>query len=358
MQSVMQSDWQAFLAHNGAEFEDNRLTHFGNPDRELRMALGGNIICDLSHYALLAISGADAADFLQSQFINDIRSLDENTSHLNGYCNPKGRMIAGFRVFKRDDTIYLRLDRALGQAVVRRLHQYKMRSKVEIRDVSGNFVRLGFSGKTAADRLSEILDTPDIAVNGAIKGGRRYGNLTAIRVPGITPSYELYSDEAHIQDIWTRLNVDSAPVGPQPWRLIEVLAGIPHLGTETTEQFVPQMLNYQSIGGLSFEKGCYPGQEIVARMHYLGRLKKRMYLARVKTDAPPRPNQPLYGGKAAASKTGAIVNAERHPDGGYAVLAVIQISDAESAPVHLGDAKGPRLEITALPYPVELEKSD
>ena len=347
----MQTDWQAFLAHKGAEFKDNRLIHFGNPERELRMVLGGNIICDLSHYALLAISGADNHGFLHSQFINDIQSLDKNHSQLNGYCNPKGRLITNFRVFKREETIYLRFPVEMTETMTGRLNIYKMRNQVNIEDVSNSFVRIGFSGKTADKKLAEVLDTVPIEHNEA----HYCNNLTVIRVPGVTPSYELYSDEASIQDIWTQLDVDSAPVGTKPWRLIEILAGMPHIMPSSSEKFVPQMLNYQAIDGLSFKKGCYPGQEIVARMHYLGKLKKRMYLTRIKCDSCPQINQDLYSSKKDTSnKTGNIVNAERHPDGDYAALAVIQINDAESTDIYLGHSNGPKLEIAELPYKIEL----
>jgi len=145
----MQTDWQSFLAHRGAEFEDGLVAHYGSPARELAVSLTGNILCDLSHYALLAISGDDAVSFLHSQFINDIQALDVNHSHLNGYCNPKGRLITNFRVFRRDGHWYLRLPRALTGALTKRLSMYVMRSKVNIEDGSDHFVRIGYSGPSA-----------------------------------------------------------------------------------------------------------------------------------------------------------------------------------------------------------------
>ena len=350
----MQTDWQTFLARSGAEFKDNRLVHFGNPERELRVVLGGDILCDLSNYAVLAVSGADNSRFLHSQFINDVQSLDKNHSQLNGYCNPKGRLIANFRVFKREETIYLRLPEEMVEAVIKKLNIYKLRSQVSIKNVSGSFIRIGFSGKTADKKLAERLDTIPERVNEV----HHHNNLTVIRVPGITPSYELYSDEADIQAIWTELDVNSAPVRTEAWKLIEILAGMPHITVPTSEKFVPQMLNYQAIDGLSLQKGCYPGQEIVARMHYLGKLKKRMYLTRIKSDHPPTANQELYSNRQGTGSrtTGNIINAERHPDGDYAALAVIQIEDAQSTDIYLGGTDGPKLEIAELPYTIELSK--
>ena len=349
----MQSDWHAFLENRGAEFKGDIVEHYGNAAQELSVVLTGNVISDLSHYGILAIGGDDARSFLQTQFVNDISQLDEAHSHLNGYCNPKGRLIANFRVFWRGDTVYLRFPLELLETVANKLNMYKMRSKVTVEDHSDSMVRIGYSGGGADKALMEILGTvpekPDDVIN--------IDNLTVIRIPGITPSYELYSDTGEIRDIWTRLDVHSAPVGVSAWQLIEILTGMPHITEASTEQYVPQMINYQAIGGLSFTKGCYPGQEIVARMHYLGKLKKRMYLARVKCDEPPEVQQELVSSKSSSgSNAGHILNAAFHPDGYYAVLAVIQISDAESETIHLGSIKGPALELQELPYPVELKK--
>ena len=349
----MQIDWQSFLENRGAELERDIISHYGNPIQELSVVLTGNVISDLSHYGLLAISGEDCRTFLQTQFVNDISSLDEAHSHLNGYCNPKGRLIANFRVFWRGDTLYLRFPLELVEAVQSKLNMYKMRSKVTIEDHSDSMVRIGYSGATADKTLAQIVtDMPENPGDVC-----HLDNLTVIRIPGLTPSYELYSDAGVMMDIWTRLDVHSAPVGVSAWQLIEILAGMPHITEATTEQYVPQMINYQSIGGLSFTKGCYPGQEIVARMHYLGKLKKRMYLARVKSDDPPAIQQELLSSKSsAASKSGNVLNAALHPDGYYAVLAVIQISDAESEQIHLGTIDGPTLELQELPYPVEFKQ--
>jgi folate-binding protein YgfZ len=353
MELSMQSDWRAFLENRGAEFKGNIVEHYGNAARELSVVLTGNVICDLSHYGILAITGDDIKTFLQSQFVNDINDLDEHHSHLNGYCNPKGRLLANFRVFWRRDAIYLRFPAELVEPVQARLNMYKMRSKVTIEDHSDSMVRIGYSGKSADEELAEIFtEVPEQPGDVC-----HIDNLTIIRIPGTTPSYELYSDTGVITEIWTKLDVYSAPVGCPAWQLIEVMAGMPHITEESSEEYVPQMINYQAIGGLSFTKGCYPGQEIVARMHYLGKLKKRMYLAKVKSDEQPSVQQELVSSKSSSgSKAGNILNSALHPDGYYMVLAVIQISDAESEDIHLDSIDGPKLELQELPYPVELKQ--
>ena len=349
----MQSDWHDFLHNRGAEFNNGIVEHYGNPAQELSVVLTGNVICDLSHYGLLAISGEDTTSFLQTQLINDVTQLEASSSQLNGYCNPKGRLIANFRVFWRGETLYLRFPADMLEEVTKVLNKYKLRSKLTLEDHSDSMVRIGYSGATADKTLSGILAQlpaqPDEVIN--------IDNLTVIKVPGITPSYELYGDTGVIMDIWTKLDVHGAPVGMSAWQLIEILAGMPHITAESSEEYVPQMVNYQAINGLSFTKGCYPGQEIVARMHYLGKLKKRMYLARVRSDDVPYVQQELVSANSrSGSKTGNILNAAPHPDGDYAVLAVIQISDAENEKIHLGSVDGPALELQSLPYKVELKQ--
>ena len=349
----MQSDWHDFLDNRGAEFNNGIVEHYGNPAQELSVVLTGNVICDLSHYGLLAISGDDTTSFLQTQFINDVSKLEVSSSQLNGYCNPKGRLIANFRVFWRHDTLYLRFPLDLLEEVSKVLNKYKLRSKVTLEDHSDSMVRIGYSGATADKTLATILPQLPEAADDVIQ----IDNLTVIKIPGITPSYELYGDTGIITDIWTKLDVHGAPVGMSAWQLIEILAGMPHITDESSEEYVPQMVNYQAINGLSFTKGCYPGQEIVARMHYLGKLKKRMYLARVRSDTAPYVQQELVSGTSkGSSKTGNILNTAPHPDGDYAVLAVIQISDAESEKIYLESKDGPVLEILDLPYKVELKQ--
>lgn len=349
----MQVDWQAFLEHRGAELDSGLVKSYGNPTRELAVVLSGDVLSDLSHFGLLAVKGDDAKNFLHSQFINDVNKLESDHSQLNGYCNPKGRLIANFRLFMRGDTLYLRFPYELMETVQKKLEMFKLRSKVTLEDHSDDMVRIGFSGRTADKQLAELVDTLPASVNEVV----HQDNLTIIRIPGITPSYELYADDATIRDIWTRLDVHGAPVGYEAWQLLEILAGMPHITEDTTEEYVPQMVNYQAIEGLSFTKGCYPGQEIVARMHYLGKLKKRMYLARVRSNELPTLQQECFSSQSSEGRViGNVVNVAKHPDGDYAVLVVLQIKEAEGETIHLGSKTGPELAIQALPYPVELKK--
>ena len=147
-----------------------------------------------------------------------------------------------------------------------------------------------------------------------------------------------------------KLVAELKPVGTPCWEWLDIRAGIPWITAATQEQFIPQMANLELIGGVNFKKGCYPGQEIVARTQYLGKVKRRMFLANVNAAALPIAGDPLFSTDPAAQESGMIVNAQSAPDGGYDVLAVLQTSSVEAGAVHLKAPDGPPLQFLALPY--------
>jgi hypothetical protein len=350
----MKAEWKAFLANAGAEFDtDGKVLDFGNPEQERQVALTGNVFADLSHYSLVAVHGEDAREFLQGQFSNDLRRIDAGHSLLNAYCSPKGRMLANFRVFQHGDTLYLRMPSAMVEATVKRLRMYVLRSRVTFEDTVDTFVVLGLSGP---DAESELARASGLTPPAGIDAVTRNDHTVIIRVPGIHPRYEVYAGFDGASRIWNALNVNCAPIGASAWNLLEVHAGLPTIYPETAEAFVPQMANMQLLDGVSFKKGCYPGQEVVARMQYLGKLKRRMYLARVQ-GSEPLVGQDLFDARGDEQSVGKVVDAEPHPDGGHSLLAVLQIASAELGDVRLGARDGPALSFQALPYPFPAEES-
>jgi len=345
----MKNLWRNFLGDDaGAEFADDIAVHYGNPERELEIAITGLVFADLGHLGVISIHGKDAADFLQGQFSNDVRQVDEGHSQLSAYCTPKGRILGLFRLFKRGDTYYLRLPLDTLDAVLERLRRYVLRAEVTLEDATNNFIRIGVTGKEAAEELSAVIDNLPEQEGMAIQTQ----DLAVLRVPGVHPRFEVYalSYEA-ARNLWDTLNVRGAPVGHAAWQLTEILTGLPTVYASTTEQFIPQMLNLQLIDGVNFRKGCYPGQEIVARTQYLGALKRRMYAGRIAVDIPPSPGDALYTPEDSVQAAGQLVDAQPHPDGGYAALAVLQISAAAAGDLHLGSSDGPAFTLEALPYP-------
>ena len=344
----MKNLWKNFLGDDaGAEFADDIAIHFGNPERELEIAVTGLVFADLGHLGVISVHGKDAADFLQGQFSNDVREVDEGHSQLSAYCTPKGRILGLFRLFRRGDTYYLRLPLDTLDAVLDRLRRYVLRAEVTLEDATDNFIRIGVSGKEAAEEMSAVIDRLPEQAGTAL----RTEDFSVLRVPGVHPRFEVYAlsyDAA--RRLWDTLNVRGAPVGLAAWQLTEIQAGLPNVYASTAELFIPQMINLQLIDGVNFRKGCYPGQEIVARTQYLGALKRRMYAGHIAADTPPSPGDALYSADDSTQAAGQLVDAQPHPDGGYAALAVIQTSAAEADALHLGSSDGPAFTREALPY--------
>lgn len=343
-------DWMAFLNRMGAMHENHQGLHFGNPERELRSALDGDIVCDLSHLGLIAARGPDAEAFLQGQFSNDIYQVTPQHSQLSAYCNPKGRMLATFRLFQRDNSYYLRMPRGKVEPLLKRLRLYLLRARVTLQDASDEWVRIGLAGPHMEALLQDILGALPIQADdvSTIRG------MTVIRLPGIEPRFEIHGELKDLSDLWITLASRVTPVGQEAWRLLDILAGIPTLYPETTEAFIPQMTNMQLINGVSFKKGCYTGQEVVARTHYLGKLKRRMYRAHLDSAVSPKPGDELFSPEIGESQSaGQIVDACPHPNGGYEVLAVVLIDCAEGGTVLLGGENGAALVFKPLPYRFE-----
>jgi len=346
----MKTDWKAFLTDAGAEYQADKLLHFGNPEQEREVALSGLVFSDLDYLGVIALHGADAGSFLQAQLSNDIASCGENSSQLNAYCTPKGRILGLMRIFRHGDTCYLRLPADSLEKVLQRLRMFVLRADVTLEDVSENFYIIGVSGADAADEISDVAGEAPVEDNQVLHTER----LSIIRVPGLAPRFEIYASSLKsARACWDSLNVHGAPVGSQAWRLLEIQAGMPNIFAATAELFVPQMVNLQLVDGVSFKKGCYPGQEIVARMQYLGTLKRRMYLGHIDQDETVSPGDELYQAEGDEQVIGRIVDAQPHPNGGQLALAVLQIKSAGSGDVRLGSVAGPLFVQQALPYSFE-----
>ncbi|MCP4408428.1 MAG: folate-binding protein YgfZ [Gammaproteobacteria bacterium] len=347
----MISDWQTFLAHRGAHISNNRITHFGEPERERKAVIHGRILCDLSHIGLIGLNGEEAAQFMQSQFSNDTMQVSETRSQLNAYCNPKGRMLADFRTFKRADDYFLSLPMEILEATLQRLRMYVLRTKVKLADGSDDLVRIGYHGPGAKEQLQTLVDHTPQQVDDCTTSAE----LTIILVPGPAPRYEIYGSLDAVKPLWERLAADATLTGASSWSLLNILAGIPTVLAQTREAFIPQMANMDLIGAINFKKGCYPGQEIVARMHYLGKLKRRMYRIHIDGATPPLPGEDIFIKEADKTQpAGKIVDAQLHPDGGSNGLAVLQISTARRKDIQLQTREGARTTIGQLPYALDI----
>ncbi|HEU4708732.1 MAG TPA: folate-binding protein [Methylophilaceae bacterium] len=336
------NQWHTFLASQGAVISDNAVLGFGNKEAELSATANGAILADLSHLSLLQLSGEDAVSFLQGQVTNDVKQLNGSNSQFAGYCNPKGRLLALFLAYAHDSKLYLQLDGRLAEAIAKRLRMYVLRSKVVIEDISASTVRLGVAGTNAEQALAGLfagIPQRPLAMS-------QSGNGLLIRLPGELPRFEIICAVSQAEKLWSELQKSLKPVGTSNWEWLEIQAGIPNVVPRTQEEFVPQMINLDALDGINYKKGCYTGQEIVARTHYLGKVKRRTQLAHVSGSNQPQPGEDvlLEGNDEAVGK---IVRSAPSPAGGFDVLAELRLESMEAGRLI---CNGGPLALSHLPY--------
>lgn len=306
----------------------------------------GTLVAELAQFGLLHFSGDDAQTFLQGQLSCDVAALAPGQALYGSYNSPKGRMLASFLLWRDDTGFMMQLPRTLCEAIRKRLTMYILRSKVKARDATGDFCLFGVAGANAPELLQPLFPAiPAVPLMMTMGEQASLLRLDEARFQVIAAAERA----AAIRDT---LAAGALFVDEAAWDLMNIRAGIPFITRATQDQFVPQMANLDLIGGVSFTKGCYPGQEIVARMHYLGRLKQRMYLANVASDAVPQPGDKLYSASAGGQSTGMVMTAAPAPGGGYDMLAVLQIANFEEGDARLAAPDGPRLKFLALPYKI------
>jgi folate-binding protein YgfZ len=342
----MNPNWREFLSAQGASCANDQVRDFGNPMAERAATRDANVLVDLGHFALIRVTGQDCETFLNGQLTNDVRRVDGAHSQLSAWCNPKGRMLALFRIFRRHDALLLQLPASLRDDVLKRLRMYVLRAKVTLEDAADAPIRFGIAGPGAPASLQAAAGTAPNAANEVSVSD----DIMCARVPGIHPRFELLVEPDRASQLWTALRRGAVAAGAEAWTWHDIMAGIPTVLPATSEAFIPQMTNLDLIGGISFDKGCYTGQEIVARLHYRGRPKQRMYRARTEADAPPLPADSIYDATNPDQSAGSVVAAAAAPEGGYELLAVLHCDSVASGQLHLHQPAGPRLTIESLPY--------
>ena len=301
----------------------------------------------LPHIGLVRFTGADAQAFLQGQLSCDVAALEPLHAIRGSYNTAQGRMLATFLLWRVGADYFMQLPRVLCEPIRKRLSMYILRAKVQAVDVSNEYALIGIAGDKSRAALRAALSQVPVAplTLAAIDDGWVL-RLDPNRFEIITPPEQA----ARLQ---AALDPHLATADAALWDLATIREGVPVILPATQEEFVPQMANLDLIGGISFSKGCYPGQEIVARMHYLGKLKQRMVLAHVDSDAPPRPGDKLFSAALGAQAAGTVVNAGAAENGGFDLLAVVQTSTFNANGLHFGSLAGPAVQIRPLPYPLE-----
>ncbi len=342
-------DWQSFLKQEGAVLVDGEVLDFGSSAVERRRTQDSDIISDLSHLSLIRAKGEDAASFLQGQLSNDIHQVTESRGQLSAYSSPQGRMFAIFRVFFHDGAYFLQLPRPLAQSTIKRLRMFILRAKVALEIADSEWVRIGVSGPSIEAMLADI----GVALPGAVDGCESRGDSISLRLPGPWPRFEMIGRVDAMKELWSRIRPHVTATGKAAWSWLDIAAGIPAVMPETVEEFVPQMANLDLLGGINFKKGCYPGQEIVARMHYLGRLKQRMIRASVDAATLPLPGTAVYAPDFPGQSAGTVVDAQPGAESGFDLLVIVQLSSLKNGEFHLAVPDGPCLRLAKMPYSLD-----
>ncbi|AOJ13588.1 YgfZ/GcvT domain-containing protein [Burkholderia vietnamiensis] len=302
----------------------------------------------LAQFGVIDVAGDDAATFLHGQLTNDIEHLDAASARVAGYCSPKGRLLASFLAWREGHGVRLLVSKDVQAAVQKRLSMFVLRAKAKLSDASDAVAVVGFSGDVR-DALSGVFDALPDGVHVKVDGPA--GVL--IRVPDAAgrKRYLWIGPRAEVDARIAALAGTLPVVSPAVWDWLDVRAGEPRITQPVVEQFVPQMVNFDVIGAVNFRKGCYPGQEVVARSQYRGTIKRRTALAHVagETDSV-HAGVELFHSDDPGQPCGMIVNAAAAPAGGVDALVEIKLAALDIGTVHVGAADGPALAFDALPY--------
>lgn len=315
--------------------------HVHDAATEHAAAPGAPAAVPLPELGVIAVGGADAISFLQAQLTNDVAHLAAADMQLNGYCTAKGRLLATFHQWRHGDDVMLRLPREILPAVMKRLSMFVLRAKVRLADASDQWTTTGLLGAADLARRAGV-EPPAAPWTGIVIDDAR---LDRVPDAGGTDRFLLTAPAPSSLPPWCA-DLPRRPAGA--WWRSEIDAAVPTVFAATQEKFVPQMINLEVLGGVSFRKGCYPGQEVVARSQYLGKLKRRMQRAHVDHSDVAIAGDVYHSDEQ--QPVGTIVMAAASPQGGTDLLVEAPIDRLQSGSLHLASATGPALTVRGLPY--------
>lgn len=308
--------------------------------------------CALPGLGVIRATGADAASFLHGQLSNDVQRLDAARARLGAYCTPQGRMLASFVYARHDAEFWLVCSADVLAPTLKRLSMFVMRAQAKLSDASAELVAVGLGGTAAA---AWIATAAGAAANAVWAKADVAGGAVVIRLPDALD--QVQDDAARVARwLWIgpreaaeALRAALPALDAAHWQALEVRAGVAPVVAATSGQFVPQMLNYELVGGVDFKKGCYPGQEVVARSQFRGTLKRRTYLAHASSDMAV--GSEVFAADDLEQPCGTVVQTAPSPQGGVDALVSLQIAATEQ-PLQVGAAGGVALQLRALPYPL------
>lgn len=326
----MNQNWKNYLLSINADASNDPLISFTQP-----LQSASSFLFPLTQFGILAVSGSDATQMLQGQFTCNVNEISSTKSGIGAFCNPKGRVITTFFISKLNDSYILLLPIELLEKVKNKLKMYILRSDVKIVDETDRFCMTGL--------VSTSLNT--------LLPKKEWETLTAeyltCKIPSSLNRYIILAEATQTLSFWQKLlaEADCQPQSSSDWNQLDIAAGIPWLGTETSEEYIPQMLNIDKLGGVSFNKGCYTGQEVVARTHYLGKAKREMFLAEATIEVEPLPNTPVINSEE--KKLGKVLNAFES-NGVCKMLIVLPIEAGNEKELYLNSANKPKIRLLEL----------
>jgi len=332
----MHETWQAFLEQEGATIQDNGVIDFTLSDINLSKTA---IAAPLSGFAMLAVGGNDRHAFLHGQFINDLNLIEEPAAQITAWCNAKGQLITNFLIINTGIAYLLIFKEDLKVFVQKRLGMFVMRSDVTIKDISDSSPLVGLVNCNDIAPLNQNFPTNTGAVNAAD------GLIFICHPDGSGRQLITGSIEALKKNV-SNFKSSLIMTGSHIWDLLDIRAGLPWISSLTQEQYLPQMLNLDALKGLSYQKGCYPGQEVIARLHYRGEVKKRVCL--IQSEMPLSIGEQLIS-ESSNSKVGTIINSATHPDGLCYALAVVALDKLNDKLI----IENQEIKIIELPYAIE-----
>jgi folate-binding protein YgfZ len=343
----MDQQWQQWVEVQGGALDDEGLLRVGDEAAQLAAIASEQGFAPLTEWALIRLQGEDALTFLQGQLSSDLSEVSPTHSQYSTYSTAKGRMQANFLVWQYQGAYYLMLRQDLSATLHKRLSMFILRSKVKAELVTKEWTLLGLLGSKAESVASKYFNAAPVVPHQVEAGN----DGVLLRLPS---GALLWAKAGEGKGLADELLAEVPLIGSEPWRLLDIRAGIPWLGKETSEAFVAQMANMELIGAVSFKKGCYPGQEIVARTQYLGKLKRRLY--RVSVPGPVTSGDELMSPAMGDQAIGMVVNVVQTESDRWEALAVVQSNCWESG-VFVKAKPELALQQLNLPYPLESESA-
>jgi len=335
------NEWQVFLTQQGATITDGLATAFSESPVDYPKLKA--TLTDLGDQGVLALKGIDSKRFLQGQSTSDTSQLDEHTSLPGAICNPKGRMLTSYQALEPvADSVLLVMHRPLVDTTIDNVGKYAAFFKTSLSNVSDEYRLLGISGPDCESALEPCFDITPTAINQIVISG----DYLLLRISAQQFLIIVIAEAA--EALWLKLASSCIPTGISYWHLQSIQAGLAQVRAETFEQFVPQMLNLQATGAVNFKKGCYTGQEIVARMQYLGKLKRRTYRVIIDGSNPPETGTEIHACET-NKLVGIVLMAAPANEKNTEMLAVLHEEQADASSFII-DGETVKASIAELPY--------